>query len=152
MLSVRAFLQGIFVLKVDQFTATARHRKVISIDFARDGADFAVTLTSTRSEEQGIQFLGGVSLIDVSFFTGHDMDHVKAATSRADHRDLTAVRVLLLVTSGLVAHVSVVVQAEARGHHLVSVNWLRELDWEGHLLEAQVDGHSHPVVLDVPDE
>jgi hypothetical protein len=51
MLSVCAFLQGIFVLKVDQFTATARHRKVFSIDFARDGADFAVELTSTRSEE-----------------------------------------------------------------------------------------------------
>lgn len=147
MLSVRAFLQGIFVLKVDQFTATARHRKVISIDFTGDGTDFTVELSSTGSEEQLRQLLARAFFHRFSLFTGLNPEDVDASTHRADHGHLTAAHVLSLVTSGLTAQLLEVIQVQA--------GWLDMVSRDGsamELREGQVDYHSHSVVLNVSNE
>lgn len=116
MLSDRAFLQGLFVLKVDQFTATARHRKVISINFTGDGAYFTVELSSTGSEEQGRQLPGGL-VFGVYFFvrTLHrglsslDPENMDTPALRAHHSDLATVPVLLSIAARSTAQLSVVI-------------------------------------------
>jgi len=110
--------QGGFCAKVDQFSGTARHRQVISIEFAGDSTYFSVDLTATGPEEKGRFLLGRlfflISLIGIPILNSvsQNVEDMKAATLRADHGDLTVLAALLsLQGAGLLDQLCVVVQA-----------------------------------------
>jgi len=117
--------QGGFCAKVDQFTATARHREVISCEFTGDSTYFSVDLTATGPEQEGRILLGRLLFfplfnIPVFLFFSQNVEDMKAATLRADHGDLTVLAALLnLQGLSLLDEVCIVIQAQTRGIGIV---------------------------------